>query len=45
MRQVFLSYLSTKTRIIIHNKVELLKYFDQVIFMKGGKIEGVGKYN
>jgi len=38
MKEVFLEYLSNKTRVIVHNKVALLKYFDNIFFMKKGKI-------
>ncbi len=44
-KKVFLGYLESKTKIISLNKIELLPYFDKIIFLDEGKIEIQGKFN
>ena len=42
---VFCNYLKDKTRIMVVNKNEFLKYFDNIIVLENRKIKFHGNYN
>ena len=45
MENCIIKYLNGKTRIIVTNALNYLKYMDKIIYMKSGKIEWTGNYD
>ena len=45
MENCIIKYLNGKTRIIVTNAFNYLKYMDKIIYMKSGKIEWSGNYD
>ena len=44
MDQVMLKFLKGKTRILNVHQLELLKYFDKIVYLKDGRIEEFGSF-
>ena len=45
MENCIIKYLNGKTRIIVTNALNYLKYIDKIIYMKSGNIEWTGNYD